>query len=153
MDAEPVRLKRSAILGNPYAKYQKAKHILANTSAAPEQIDDAVIWLPQAAEAGLDYAQYTLGRLYLLGKDVPQDHEAAVYWRTLAARQGNPYAQYFLDHAESLTSLFSCATRLLHTHGKFFSGVGPAVIRRGLVCGQQTAAEDPGEEDRYGSQA
>ena len=82
--------------------------------------ESAVRWLTESAKQGNQFAQYALGKLYLLGKDVPQDHEAAVYWLTLAAGQGNPYAQYFLDHADSLPSLFSCATRLLHHMGSIF---------------------------------
>ena len=48
----------------------------------------AAEYLTQSAEGGNQYAQYLLGKLYLLGKDIPQDREAAVRWFTLAAKQG-----------------------------------------------------------------
>ena len=67
-----------------------------------------------SAEQGNRYAQYALGKLYLMGKEVPRDPEAAVRWFTLSAAQGNEYAQYFLDHMDEGLSIFSCATRLLH---------------------------------------
>ena len=49
-------------------------------------------------QQGNQFAQYALGKLYLLGKEVPQDRDAAGRWLSLAAAQGNEYAQYFLDH-------------------------------------------------------
>ena len=111
--------QRTAELGNPYAQYQLGK-LLLTSGENQSDTESAVRWLTESAKQGNQFAQYALGKLYLLGKDVPQDHEAAVYWLTLAAGQGNPYAQYFLDHAESLPSLFSCATRLLHHMGSIF---------------------------------
>ena len=54
-DAASVYAEQSAISGNPYAKYRAAKRILASPSAEPEQTGDAVMWLTQAAEAGLDH--------------------------------------------------------------------------------------------------
>jgi len=111
--------QRTAELGNPYAQYQLGK-LLLTSGENQSDTESAVRWLKESAKQGNQFAQYALGKLYLLGKDVPQEHEAAVYWLTLAAGQGNPYAQYFLDHAESLPSLFSCATRLLHHMGSIF---------------------------------
>ena len=110
---------------SPKAKYQAAKRILTDTSSKPEQIGQAVDWLTQAAEAGLDYAQYALGKLYLLGKDVPQDRDTAVHWLTLAAEQSNQHARYFLDHMNDASSLFSSATQLLHHMGRIFQEQAP----------------------------
>lgn len=42
---------------SPQVKYRAAKRILTDPSSKPEQINQAVDWLTQAAEAGLDYAQ------------------------------------------------------------------------------------------------
>ena len=84
------------MLRNPYAKYQTAKRILADSSSTPEQIDDAVIWLTQAAEAGRDSAQYALGRLYRDGGPVERDTTQAVIWFSHAAEQGNSHAMYAL---------------------------------------------------------
>ena len=76
----------------------------------------------RAAEQGNQFAQYALGKLYLLGRDVSKDKDAAVHWLTLSAEQGNEYAQYFLDHINDtkLDSLLTSATRLLHHMGRIF---------------------------------
>ena len=60
----------------------------------------ATHWLELAARRDLPAAQYALGKLFLIGKEVPQDPEAAVRWFALSAAQGNEYAQYFLDHMD-----------------------------------------------------
>ena len=73
--------------------------------------------MDRAAETGLDCAQYALGKLYLMGRYIPQDRESAVHWFTLAVEQGNEYARYFLDHMDDSPSLFASATRLLHHMG------------------------------------
>ena len=41
-----------------------------------------------------------LGKLYLIGKEVPYDEERAIHWLTRSAEQGNQYAQYLLNHLE-----------------------------------------------------
>ena len=80
----------------PQAKYRVAKRILSDSSARPEQVANAVVWLTQAAEAGLDYAQYVLGKLYRDGGPVEQNPVKAVIWFTKAAEQDNQYAMYAL---------------------------------------------------------
>ena len=89
-------LGKSAELKNPYAEYQMAKHIFANSNAASDQINQAMDWLTHAAESGLDYAQYALGKLYRDGGLVAQDTTQAVIWFSQAAEQGNQYAMYAL---------------------------------------------------------
>ena len=89
-------LRKSAELKNPHAEYQLAKHILADSAAKPEQINDAVIWMTNAAKAGLDYAQYALGKLYRDGGPVEHDPLRAVIWFTQAAEQGSECAMYAL---------------------------------------------------------
>lgn len=64
--------------------------------------DKAVEYLTQAAEAGNQYAQYALGKLYLAGEEVKQDVEAAHYWFTQSAAQGNSCAQFFLNRWNNL---------------------------------------------------
>ena len=44
------------------------------------------------------YAQYALGKVYLIGKDVQQDKEPAYDYFLKSAEQGNIYAAYFLEH-------------------------------------------------------
>lgn len=45
--------------------------------------------LTMLAEAGLDFAQNTLGEMYANGDGVPQDFEKAFAWIQKAADQGN----------------------------------------------------------------
>lgn len=52
--------------------------------------------LQKLVTQGNSFAQYRLGKLYLLGEDVPTDVDAAICWLTASAEQGNQYAQYAL---------------------------------------------------------
>lgn len=52
--------------------------------------------LTKAAEPNNSFAQYRLGKRYLLGEGFPKDVETAVEWLTASAEQGNQYAQYAL---------------------------------------------------------
>ena len=92
-------------------KYREAKRILTDPSSKPEQINQAVDWLTQAAEAGLDYAQYALGKLYRDGGPVTQDTTQAAIWFAQAAEQGNQYAMYELGKLHLEIKNFSAAQR------------------------------------------
>lgn len=52
--------------------------------------------LTKATEPNNSFAQYRLGKRYLLGEGLPKDVETAVEWLTASAEQGNQYAQYAL---------------------------------------------------------
>ena len=52
-----------------------------------------MVLIRQAGEAGLDKAQYNLGKIYRDGTGVPADIEAAAQWFLAAARQGHTRAQ------------------------------------------------------------
>ena len=52
--------------------------------------------LKALAEQGFTRAQYYLGYLYYLGKNVPQNYKQAVHWLQKAARQGSTEAQQHL---------------------------------------------------------
>ena len=79
-------------------------------------------YLTNAAQEGNQYAQYTLGKLYLTGKDVARDQEQAYRWFWESASQGNEYAQFFLDHFNDNHSpnVLLSATKLLHHMGRIF---------------------------------
>ena len=68
------------------------------------------------------YAQYALGKLYLLGRQAPPDHEAAVRWLEQSAAQGNEAARATLKWMKHLRSpsVLSAATRLLHHMSRIF---------------------------------
>ena len=100
---------------------------LDSASSTLEEISQAVERLIKLAEAGSAPAQYALGKLYLLGRDISQDKDAAVRRFTLAAEQGNEYAQYFLDHMNDLQGplLLTSVTRLLHHMSRIFQDEAP----------------------------
>ncbi len=56
--------------------------------------DTALREFRQAAEDGLDVAQYNLGILYFTGRGVEEDAEQALSWLTKAAEQGHTTAQF-----------------------------------------------------------
>lgn len=79
-------------------------------------MERAVEHLTASAKLGNQYAQYALGKLYLMGRDIPRDEEAARKWLTASAEQGNRYAQFFLERIGQFRdpSILLAATRLLH---------------------------------------
>ena len=86
--------------GAPHASwkqiYRRARAILKDPNAAPEQTARAVELLMKAAEHGNCSAAFTLGQLYLSGTTLLRDPAAAVRWLERAALGGNQYAQYRL---------------------------------------------------------
>ena len=57
-----------------------------------------------------------LGKLFLFGKDVPQNKELAVEYLTRSAVQGNEYANYLLKHMNDYQnqSLALLTSRFFH---------------------------------------
>ena len=116
----------------------------------------AVRWLTASAEQGSQYAQYALGKLYLMGEEIPEDREPhgsgssgrrsraistrSILWSTWAAGIFFP----------SRSRPPSCSTTLPGS-----SGAEPAAPPRRAAAnrGQKALAEDPGKEDRHGPQA
>jgi len=68
-----------------------ARTSAAQTGAQPQPA--AVADTRVRAEAGDAEAQFRLGRMYLYGDGVPQDHDQSVAWFRKAAAQGHPKAQ------------------------------------------------------------
>ena len=85
-------------------------------------VNTGVGWLRQAAEKGNPYAQYTLGKMYLQGNELPQDKKEAQRWLESSAAQGNVYAQYLIDRMDEQhdPSIMMAATRLLHHASRIF---------------------------------
>ena len=86
------------------------------------------------AENGNQYAQYMLGKLYLLGKSIDQDQEMAEQWLTEAADQGHEYAQFYLDHMgqDRDPSVLLCTTRLLCSMAQIIRDTPPPAPPAGL---------------------
>ena len=58
--------------------------------------ETAVEWLKKSSDRGNAVAKYRLGKLFLLGEDVPQDTDEALRWLNNASDDGYEYAQYLL---------------------------------------------------------
>ena len=85
-------------------------------------VADAVRLFKRAAELENDFAEYQLGKLYLFGKEVPQDIPLALFWLNASAEHGNPYAAQLL-HSYKSGSLWPCAMgalRLLQQLARIF---------------------------------
>lgn len=114
--------------------YGKAKVILKEGNPDEDDIKRAVNFLEIASDNGNQFAQYMLGKLYLLGRYVSEDKEMAKEYFTLSAEQGNEYAKYFLENMDKFYNPSAClvASRMLHHMSKIFednipvksSGVG-----------------------------
>ena len=137
-------LEKSAELKNPYAEYQMAKHILADPSAKPEQTRQAVGWLTHAAEAGLDCAQYALGKLYRDGGPVAQDMTQAVIWFSQAAERGNQYAMYALGKLRLEADDPAAARRWFQQSADLGNQFAQYRLGKLLLCGDGVAKDTAG---------
>ena len=89
--------------------------------AGAKDVTKALEYLTRAAEQGSQYAQYTLGKLYLMGEDMSQDREQAYSWLWESAAQGNEYARFLLEHLTTATgNVLLAVTNLLHHMGRIF---------------------------------
>ena len=161
-ETELVWFKRAAMQGNPYAMYQAAKQTLADSAAAPDWINQAVNWLTHAAESGLDYAQYALGKLYRNGGPVERDLTRAVIWFSQAAEQGNQYAMYALgklhletDNPATALRWFQRSADLGNQFAQYrlgkllLSGDGVTKDVAGAVCWLTQSAEQRNQYAQY----
>lgn len=104
-----------------YAEYRKAK-LLFQTAASQDETQNAVAQMTEAAQLGSDRAQYTLGKMYLLGQQVEQDPDLGRFWLQQSATQGNACAQQVLAHSdtpEQIPVLLS-TLRLFHHMSRIF---------------------------------
>ena len=79
-------------------------------------------WIRSAAEQGNQYAQYALGKLYLQGREIPQNKEEALRWLESSAAQGNVYAKGLIDRIDEQRdpSIMLATTKLLHHASRIF---------------------------------
>ena len=98
---------------------------------------DAVRWLTESAEQGNQYAQYALGKIYLLGKDSSKDFGTARMWFQRSADQGNQYAQYFVEHMDDHRTAPSAQSviRLLYHMANIFREQTPPSAPGGMRSG------------------
>ena len=109
-------------LENPFLYYVKAKLILREENLEKEDIKRSVKFLEIASDNGNQFAQYMMGKLYLLGKYVTEDKEMAKKYFNLSAEQGNEYAKFYLQNMDKFHNPSIClvASRMLHHMSKIF---------------------------------
>lgn len=95
---------RAAEAGNVRAMHNLALAHITTASALDEdeastEYNEALHWLEQAAADGFANSQYTLGKMYQYGLEVPQSDERAAEYYQAAADQGFANAQYNLGKA------------------------------------------------------
>jgi len=95
--------KKSASMGNAFAKFAFAKLILKEEHPHTDELREAVEYLKSLIDledAELvkmkDIAAYTLGKLYLEGSAVTKDIHLALSYLKISAEEGNQYAQFIL---------------------------------------------------------
>ena len=105
----------------------------------------AAEYLWQAANNGNAYAQYLLGKLYLMGESVPKDADAAYKWFTEAYYGGHIYAGMFMDRIDRgeqyPSSVMLAATRLLYHMGNIFRDNAPAPTANGVQIDRKRLAQ------------
>ena len=81
---------------NPRRWYWSAIRIFEKAEVTAPELQQALEWLKETAQAGMAQAQYRLGKMLYQGDFVPKDVAQALEWLRKAAIQGHPYAQYAL---------------------------------------------------------
>ena len=110
----------------------------------PKDAAAAAEYLWQAANNGNAYAQYLLGKLYLMGEGVPKDADAAYQWFTKAYCGGHTYAGMFMDRIDRgeqrPPSVLLSATRLLYHMGNIFRDNAPIPAANGIQIDRKRLA-------------
>lgn len=118
-----------SIIESSFVYYTKAKLLLRKENPDEEDIKRTVHFLEIASDSGNQYAQYMLGKLYLLGEHVSEDKETAKEYLTLSADQGNKYAKFFLDNMDKFynPSVSLIVSRMFHHMSKIFEDNVPLI--------------------------
>jgi len=91
-----AQLQAQAREGDPWAQLNLgAAYDHGLSGLAPDPVK-AVHWYRQAAEQGLDKAQFNLAHCLATGHGVPQDYAEARLWMRRAAQQGMADAQFLM---------------------------------------------------------
>ena len=129
---------------NLYRKYRDAKRTLADPAVKPEQAAEAVAWLIQAADAGLEDAQYALGKLYRDGGPAERDITRTAIWFSAAAEQGNPYAMYALGKLHQEVRNLPAALRWFRRSAELGNQYAQYRLGRLLLNGDGVAKDTAG---------
>lgn len=94
----PQMLAHQAEQGDPVAQYRYATIIIEDTTATPQQKQQAIHWLETATSAGNRNAPALLARCYITGKGAPQNLPTAIKYLKIASDRDNFRAQLLLAH-------------------------------------------------------
>ena len=89
-EEKSLSVTKASTLQSVQQKVDKVDSAQANVTHFNK--DDLLSVLKSAEEGNAD-AQFILGKMYMNGKGVAQDHEKAIHWYRLAAEQGNADSQ------------------------------------------------------------
>ena len=105
-----------------FINYTHAKLILEEENSSEEYVNKAIEYLEITSNNENQFAQYLLGKLYLMGKYVPEDKEMAKRYFTLSAEQGNKHAKFFLDNMDRFqnSSVTLIVSKMFHHMSKIF---------------------------------
>lgn len=97
--------QRAANAGNPRAMFAYGMHLFQGTGGS-QNIDEGMLWLTKAAEAGVVDSQYNLGQLYETGEGgVRIDPVDAYKWYLIASRAGDTDARDAVDRLRAVLSV------------------------------------------------
>ncbi|WP_420472146.1 hypothetical protein [Brevundimonas sp. FT23042] len=100
--------RRAADAGNPRGMFAYGMHLIQGTGGS-QNLDDGLLWLTRAAEAGVVDSQYNLGELYETGQGgVRTDLVEAYKWYLVASRAGDGAAR---DAVERLKVVLPASER------------------------------------------
>lgn len=110
------------MLADDFNNYNHVKLILEGENSSEEDVNKVIKYLEIVSKSGNQFAQYMLGKLYLMGEYVSKDKEIAKRYFTISAEQGNEYAQYFLDNIDRLynQSVSVIVSKMFHHMSKIF---------------------------------
>lgn len=80
------------------------------------------LYLKIGSDNGNQFAQYMLGKLYLIGKYILENKDEAKKYFTLSSEQGNVYAKFFLENMDSFYNPSVClvVSNVFHQISKIF---------------------------------
>lgn len=97
--------QRAANAGNPRAMFAYGMHLFQGTGGS-QNIDEGMLWLTKAAEAGVVDSQYNLGQLYETGEGgIRIDPVDAYKWYLIASRAGDTDARDAVDRLRTVLSV------------------------------------------------
>ncbi len=142
--------QKAVAANNPYAMIALAKMYLKDEYAdIPKDLPTAIPLLEKSRkdEDAAQFADYTLGAMYMFDKDV-KDEALAMKYLTLSAEAGNEFAEALIKNAEEwkeqqlcniIQSTFSVLNNICQSDNSDFHALSLRVFGRGDLSKEQIA--------------